>query len=160
MKKYVCSAWPLSSWIPRLFLLLMVAGILSGCAGNYGTIRSNTALLDQYRGGGLPDHYNYYYCGRSSLPYAVVGIDRSYGFNERVWFKIDAKQEVYKKIYNLSDLHRDASRLFTSDILDTQGQKIGVWFSFYTTTPVQIDPETRMVTVYNPYNPNDDYRGF
>jgi hypothetical protein len=160
MKPYGCRAWSLSGWVIRLFLLWAAAAILSGCAGNYGAIHSNAVLLDQYKGGGLPDQYNYYYCGRSSIPYAVVGIDKSYGFNERVWFKIASKEEVYKKIANLSDLHRDATHLFTSDILDTQGRKIGIWFSFYNTTPVQIDPETRMVNVYNPYNPNDDYRGF
>ncbi len=147
-------------WITRIFLILMFAGVLAGCVGNYGTIRSNTALLDQYKGGALPDNYNYYYCGRSSLPYAVVGIDNTYGFSDRLWFKIDSKQEVYKKIDNLSDLHRDSTRLFTSDILDTQGQKLGVWFSFYNYSPVLVDNETRMVEVYNPYKPNDDDGGF
>ena len=138
----------------------MFADVLAGCVGNYGTIRSNVALLDQYKGGALPDNYNYYYCGRSSLPYAVVGIDTAYDFSDRLWFKIDNRQEVYKKIANLSELHRDSTRLFTSDILDTQGQKLGIWFSFYSYSPVVLDNETRMVEVYNPYNPNEDRRGF
>jgi hypothetical protein len=155
MKTFFCKA----SWVTIFFLLLMFTGVLAGCVGNYGTIRTNTALLDQYKGGALPD-YNYYYCGRSSIPYAVVGIDNTYGFSDRLWFKIESKEEVYKKIANLSELHMDSTRLFTSDILDTQGQKLGVWFSFYSYSPVRVDNETRMVEVYNPYNPNDDRRGF
>jgi hypothetical protein len=143
-----------------VFLLLAAASILAGCVGNYGTIRSNTALLDQYKGAALPDNLNYSYCGRSSIPYAVVGIDNTYTFSDRFWLKIDAKQEVYKKIANLSELHRNSTRLFTSDILGPQGQKLGIWFSFYSYSPVVLNNETRMVEVYNPYNPNEDRRGF
>lgn len=156
MKLFVCR----TGWITRIFLVLMFAGVLAGCAGNYGTIRTNTALMDQYKGGALPDNYNYYYCGRSSLPYAVVGIDNTYGFSDRLWFKIESREEVYKKISNLSELHRDSTRLFTSDIFDTQGQKLGIWFSYYSYSPVLVDNETRMVEVYNPYNPNEDRWGF
>ena len=140
----------------------MFAGVLAGCVGNYGTIRSNTALLDQYKGGVLSDNYNYnyYYCGRSSIPYAVVGIDNTYGFSDKFWFKIDSKEEVYKKIANLSELHMDSTRLFTSDLLDTKGQQLGVWFSFYSYSPVLVDNETRMVEVYNPYKPDEDRWNF
>jgi hypothetical protein len=94
------------------------------------------------------------------MPYAVVGIDNAYGFSDRFWFKIDDKQEVYKKIANLSELHVSSTRLFTSDILDSQGQKLGIWFSFYNYSPVLVDDDTRMVTVYNPYNPNEDSHSF
>lgn len=156
MKTFFCKA----SWVINFLLLLMFAGVLAGCVGNYGTIRTNTALLEQYKGGALPDNYNYYYCGRSSIPYAVVGIDNTYGFSDRFWFKIESKEEVYKKIANLSDLHRDAIRLYTSDILDTQGQKLGIWFSFYSYSPVLVDHETRTVEVYSPYKPNEDRHGF
>jgi hypothetical protein len=156
MKTYFCR----TSWITRIFLLLTAAGILAGCVGNYGNIRSNTALLDQYKNAALPDNLNYYYCGRSSIPYAVVGIDNTYTFSDRFWFKIEAKQEVYKKIANLSELHRGSTRLFTSDILGPQGQKLGIWFSFYSYSPVVLDNETRMVDVYNPYKPNEDRWGF
>lgn len=156
MKTFFCRG----CWITRIFLLFMFAGVLAGCVRNYGTIRSNTALLDQYKGGALPDNYNYYYCGRSSIPYVVVGIDNTYGFSDRFWFKIESKEEVYKKIANLSELHIGSTRLFTSDILDTQGQKLGVWFSFYSYSPVLVDNETRMVEVYNPYKPNEGLHGF
>jgi hypothetical protein len=155
MKTYIGKACR----ITMLFFLLIFIGVLSGCAGNYGSLSTNNGLLDQYKGQGLPDTYNYYYCGRSSLPYAVVGIDNAYGFKDRIWLKIESKEDVYKKISSLSDLHRDSSRLFTKDILDTEGKKIGVWFSYYQSSPIMLDAETMMVEIPSPYNPNSYGRG-
>jgi hypothetical protein len=142
-----------------VLLFLSVSFLLSGCVGASGKLQFNPALLDQYKSAGLPKAYNYYYCGRSGLPYAVVGIDDAYGFNDRVWFKIESEQDVYKKIGNLSDLHRESGPKVSSDILDGEGNKIGVWFSYYRTSGVRVDPETRIVEVLNPYKPSDDTRG-
>jgi hypothetical protein len=140
----------------RFIVILSV--FLMGCAGA-GKLQPNPALLAQYRGNALSKTYNYYYCGRSTLPYAVVGIDNTYGFNDRLWFKIESGQAVYEKISNLSDLHPDSFPMAGSDILDGQGNKIGVWFSHYRSTPVRVDNETRMVEVFNPYNPNERVGG-
>jgi len=141
------------------WFIVILSLFLIGCVGASGKLKSNPALLEQYRGGALSKTYNYYYCGRSSIPYAVVGIDNTYGFNDRLWFKIESEQAVYEKISNLSDLHMDSGPIVGSDILDGQGNKIGVWFSRYRYTPVRVDNESRMVEVFNPYNPNEESRG-
>jgi hypothetical protein len=58
--------------------------------------------------------------------------------------------QVYEKIGNLSDLNADATALRTADILDHQGNPIGVWFSYFFYAPVKIDPETRTVEIQDP----------
>jgi hypothetical protein len=143
-------------FIPFLFIILI---FMTGCVGSFGTFQPNPGLLEQYREGSLPEDYNYYYCGRSNQPYAVVGIDKAYGFNDRVWFKIESESQVYKKIDSLSELHYNSGSLYHSDILDAVGKKIGVWFSYYQYSPVRVDPQTKVVEVFNPYNPNDDDEG-
>lgn len=154
MKKY------LSGTLLALVLPIALL-IMTGCAGSYGKLQFNPGLVSLYKEGALPKDYVYYYCGRSSLPYAVVGIDKAYGFNDRLWFKIQSEQQVYEKISHLSNLHVNSGPLASSNILDENGQKIGVWFSYYRHSPVRVDPETRVVTVFNPYNPNeDDHMGF
>ncbi len=140
-------------------LYLVYLFFLGGCLGTSGNLRLNSDLLVQYKEAALPKDYNYYYCGRSGLPYAVVGIDASYKLHDRFWFKIEAEKEIYKKIGNLSQLHPDTGSMVSSDILNKEGKKIGVWFSYYRYTPVRVDPETRMVAVFNPYNPNEDHKG-
>ncbi|MFN2358312.1 MAG: hypothetical protein ABR534_11285 [Desulfotignum sp.] len=140
--------------------LLVVSVMVAGCAGSYGKLVSNPVIMDQYQTGSLSDEYQYYYSGRSGLPYAVVGIDKTYQFNSRLWFTIDSMDQVYKKISNLSDLHIDATRMRAADILDHNGKLIGVWFSYYYYTPVRINPETGVVEIFNPYDPNEDDRSW
>ena len=141
------------------WVVVILSIFLIGCVGVSGKLKSNPTLLAQYKDKALSKTYNYYYCGRSSLPYAVVGIDNTYGFNDRLWFKIESEQAVYEKIRNLSDLEIDSFPMAGADILDGQGNKIGVWFSHYRHTPVRVDDKSRMVEVFNPYNPNDEDRG-
>jgi hypothetical protein len=43
-----------------------------------------------------------------------------------------------------------------ADILDPAGRRIGVWFSFYHHTPVRIDPDSGMLEIFSPYDPNED----
>ncbi len=155
MKKYL----PKTGQQLLILFLVVLPVFLIGCLGSSGKLQFNPSLLEQYRSQALSKTYNYYYCGRSTIPYAVVGIDADHGFNDRLWFKIESEQEIYKKIGNLSELHINSGPLTGSDILDGEGNKIGVWFSHYRYTPVRVDSETRMVEVYNPYNPNENTPG-
>ncbi len=140
----------------NIILLLAGMALTAACAGSYGKLVSSPVFLDRYRQQTLPADFHYYYCGRSGLPYAVVGIDDTYQFNDRVWFRIDTLDEVYKKIYHLSDLHPHARTMRAADILDPDGNRIGVWFSFYHHTPVRIDPDSGMLDILNPYDPGED----
>jgi len=141
----------------RHVILLLAGMVLMGaCAGSYGKLVTSQASEDQYRQQTLPADLDYYYCGRSGLPYAVVGIDDTYRFNDRVWFKIQSMDEVYEKIYNLSDLHPHARSMRAADILDPGGKRIGVWFSYYHHTPVKVDPDSGILDIFNPYEPDED----
>ncbi|MDZ7665781.1 MAG: hypothetical protein U5K27_10730 [Desulfotignum sp.] len=139
-------------------VILLLAGmvLIGACAGSYGKLVTSHVSEDQYRQQTLPADLDYYYCGRSGLPYAVVGIDDTYRFNDRFWFKIQSMDEVYEKIYNLSDLHPYARSMRAADILDPAGKRIGVWFSYYHHTPVKVDPDSGVLDIFNPYDPDED----
>lgn len=148
--------------ISHIFRFLTVTAmmlLMVSCMASYGRLSLNPGLLDDVRSGTLPTDLNYYYAGRSTIPHAVVGIDSRYEFNDRLWFKIGSMDEVYDKIGRLSDLHPNAMSKEGKDILDPAGRKIGIWFSYYLYTPVKVDSETNAVTVYDPYNPNEDDTG-
>ena len=139
-------------------LILLLAGmvLIGACSGSYGKLVTSPVSKDQYRHKTLPADLDYYYCGRSGLPYAVVGIDGTYRFNARVWFKIESMDEVYEKINNLSDLHPHARNMRVADILDPGGRRIGVWFSYYYHTPVRVDPDSGVLDIFNPYDPDEN----
>lgn len=139
-----------------LIICIILAGLFSiiGCMELYGRIKFNPDVIKLYTNRiGLPD-YNYYYTGRSNLPDAVIGIDKKYKFNDRLWGKIETHQDVYKKIYNLNDTPSGDSDLIGSDIIDNNGLKLGMWFSSYYHTVVKKNPDGT-VDVYTPYEPDD-----
>ena len=128
---------------------------LSGCAGSFGKIQSNQSLSGSYKDTLQIEEFNYYYCGRSGLPYAVIGIDKKYKFNDRVWHQINTLDDLLLKIDSLIDTPQNYYKMTVADILDTAGDKIGVWFSYYYYTVVKINQDDNIIDVLNPYNPND-----
>ncbi len=130
--------------------LAMLAFTAAGCMQSYGKLVSSPVIFDQYRGGALPDTFHYYFSGRPGLPDAVVGIDGNHRLKGRLWFRIDTMDQVYEKIRNLSELNPDATVMRTADILDQQGNRIGVWFSYFFYAPVKVDPDTGIVEIQDP----------
>ena len=137
-----------------IIIIIILAGMFSiqGCMDLYGRIKSNPDVEKIYTDrSGLPD-YDYYYTGRSGLPDAVIGIDKKYLFNARLWSKIESPQDVYNKIYHLNYTPSGDASLSAGDIIDNNGMPIGIWFSNYHQTVVKVNADG-MVEVYTPYKP-------
>lgn len=154
MKKKIASLISLVCLIPAF-------GFLVSCIANYGSLKSNPSLMQVYQEKALLSDYNYFYSGRANLPYAVIGLDKKFTFSTMGWFKIENMDDVYHKIKWLDDRHGFgvSPHVFPADIHDQQGNKIGIWFAYYTHTPIKVDYETNTAVVLNPYSPNDDRIG-
>lgn len=139
-----------SRFVGMSMVLLTLFLLTAGCMQSYGKLATNPVVLERYRTGALSDTYQYYFSGRPGLPDAVAGIDGNYRLQGRLWFKIETMDEVYEKIGSLSNLNPDATALRTADILDKQGNKIGVWFSYFYYAPVQIDADAGIVEIQDP----------
>ena len=136
-----------------LAIVLFSVFLMAGCMESYGSIRPNPDVEKIfYDKKQLPD-FNYYYNGRSNLPYAVIGIHKDYNFNDRVWIKLEDNSDIYDKIGHI--LHSPKSRYnkIGSDILDPSGNIVGVWFSYFRRTVIKIYPDMR-IDVFSPYIPN------
>jgi hypothetical protein len=147
--------WHKKWGILGLTALLLVFS-LGGCLESWGRLKMNPAMNDGWKNRGLNPDYTYYYCGRSGLPDAVVGIDKAWTFDSRFWFRIESMDEVYDKIDHLSNLERDQNIRYAKDILAPDGRLVGTYFSYYLTTPVFVDAGTGRVVVYDPYKQEDD----
>jgi hypothetical protein len=131
----------------------LIAALISipGCMAAYGQLKGDPALTDVFLNkDALPD-YNYYYNGRANVPYAVIGIDPQYEFQDRVWHRIDSREDVVAKVANIRSWNREWSQ--GAEIVDASGNRIGIWFSYYRHTTVKVGPENK-VAVYSPYTPN------
>jgi len=132
-----------------IFILLPVLfALITGCMASYGKLTSNPDILHQYQTNTLPETFQYYFSGRSNLPDAVVGIDKTYQFQGRFWTKMITVDQVYEKIGKLSTSYPDSNRMQAADILDNKGNRIGMWFSYQHYAPVKINPKTGMVEIY------------
>ena len=132
----------------QAILALVAVVFMTGCTGNYGRLKTSQEWTDAFRKQlELPD-YNYYYCGRENLPYAVVGIDPRYTFEDRLWHKIESKEDVYRRAAGVLVWNDQWSR--GADIVDPDGNRIGIWFSYYRNTTVKMGPGNT-VAVFNPY---------
>jgi hypothetical protein len=134
--------------------------IFTGCVGaGWGGLKHNRDLMVSYKAKALPENLNYYYCGRSSIPYAVVGIDKAYAFEGKTWLKIESTDDLYYKIKNLSDLEPVHTIPHYKDIIGPDGRVMGLWFSYYNSTGVRVDEENKIIEVFNPYKPGSRYFG-
>ncbi len=135
----------------KISLYLVMLLFLSGCAGSSGKIQSNQSLSSSYRNTMQIEEYNYYYSGRSGLPYAVIGIDKKFKFNDRVWHKINTLDDLFLEIDRLANSPEDYYKMTVADILDLKGDKIGVWFSYYNYAVITISLDNSIIDVLNPY---------
>ena len=102
--------------------------------------------------GHQPD-YQYFYAGGDNMPYAIIGIDRSYTVPSRYWIPFAPQSEKLRKMTgNMYGKHSDYPAGY--HILDPDGNIVGVWYSSVNQYSVNVDQQTRMVEVLfgNPEN--------
>ena len=136
--------------IISIVLIFFLASLFS-CGSKYGNLKKNTSLKETYSKKSSLPNYNYYYAG-TGIPKAIIGIDKEYKLNDRLWFKIENKAEVYNLIGTLDDNPGSGcgNYLYFADIMSSSGEKAGIWFSFFVDTMVEVDPVNKTVVVLNP----------
>ncbi len=138
------SAYGLVAW-------LIVGVVLQGCGGHYGRLQPSREITALFRQNQIDTHYNYYYTGRSAIPYAVVGIKKNYVMDETFWKPVNGSSELGKLADRLYG--SDRVRPYGAVIVDPQGTPMGIWYSVYSTTRVKFEPGNR-VNVFSPYIPS------
>ncbi len=148
--------WISPRWFNRGTILLTVL-IFAGCSGSFGWLRPSPEITGIFRQKQILSEYNYYYTGRAAIPYAVVGIRKDYVLDLKFWkpVKIQDGQKENGQLAGLID------RLYGSDfkaprgaeIVDPDGNVMGIWFSVYTMTRIKFGPD-KQVNVFSPYTPS------
>jgi len=137
-------------WGMSLALLMLLA---TGCMGGYGRFATNTQVGQAFRSGEAQSGYRYYYTGRDSMPYAIIGIDSTYSVPSRYWIPFEPEPQ---KLSKMSDnMYGKMGYAPTgAHILDPAGSIIGVWFSSLYTSSVRVDAQRRTVEILyrNPEN--------
>jgi len=119
--------------IVSVLLLVVVQSTLIGCASvpdRASGIRSSQEATDIWHSYQILPNYKYYYAGPDSQPNYIIGIDDRYQLTSKLWKPIDLTPEKLKNWINYIRPRVGYSpALYGADITDTNGQRVGLWYS-------------------------------
>lgn len=130
-------------------MLAVAAAWVNGCTpANIGSLRTSAEVTRQFEKLEINPNYRYWYLNQENSPYAVIGLDREYGFsNGPLWRAVEADSPTFKKVVGLVQSFPVPSSVTTGyNILDHQGRAIGVWYSSIG-AGVTVDSATKVVSL-------------
>jgi hypothetical protein len=145
----------------RLFRLSFLAALLlmlTACGSHYGNFSISAEVTHAFETGTVEPDLDYYYAGRDTMPYAIMGIDRSYQVPSRYWSSFDPQPEQLKKMSG-NIYGKDRYDPYGAHIRDTEGKIIGIWYSNVRFKSVGVDQQKMTVEVLFPNPENDDQPG-
>jgi hypothetical protein len=131
-------------------LFLMFLTILGGSAmANYGRLESNSDIrraFETYQI--MPDH-TYYYRGTFSRPFVIVGINKNFELNSKLWVEIDPQSKDFRTLIDRVSLQGSGSttRPWGFRILDHSGSAVGVWYSAIRAAAVEVNENGQIVNL-------------
>ena len=131
-------------------LFFMFLTILGGCAmSNYGRLESNSDIrraFETYQI--MPDH-TYYYRGTFSRPFVIVGINKNFELNSKLWVEIDPQSKDFRTLIDRVSLQGSGSttRPWGFRILDHSGSAVGVWYSAIRAATVEVNENGQIVNL-------------
>jgi len=131
-----------------ILVMLIVSTMISGCFENYGRLKHNDEVTRAFQTYQMEPEYKYYYYGRTNMPYAIVGIDRTYHMQSRVWREVDHDTEQFKKMifWVWDDIFLPFS-LSGAYITDPGGKKVGIWYSGIWYAAIRFEEGNRIVVM-------------
>mgnify|MGYP001549647492 CR=1 FL=1 len=140
-----------------LFAGAALAVGLSGCLQSYGRFSRDAQVSQAFRSGAVPPTLNYFYAGRETMPYAIMGIAPGYTIPSPLWIAFAPEPEQLRAMSsNIYGKYRYDPHGF--NILDADGAIVGIWFSSLHFPSVKVDQQNRTVEVQ--YKNPESYRHY
>ena len=128
----------------------MVLAALSACAmSNYGRLQSSPDITRAFKAYQvLPDH-TYYYRGTFSQPFVMVGINKNYELNSKLWLEVDPKSKDFRTLIDRISLQGSGgtTQPWGFNILDHSGNTVGVWYSAIRAAAVEVNEKGQIVNL-------------
>jgi hypothetical protein len=150
MKSLKARKWP----VMQMAAGILMIGLLTGCATNrqaretYGTLKPSREVDQIFQKYQVLPKYKYYFSGSETKPQAIIGIDRNYTLDTRLWqAAVDLTYEQLKKWVDQMLLFRPPLYTFGAYILGANGEQVGIWYSPYNYTTVAVQADNRIEVV-------------
>jgi hypothetical protein len=139
-----------------IILMIVTLSTFNGCASNYGSLRKNGDVNRIFKDYQVLADYNYYYSGPKGRPDAIMGIHRTYTLQTTQWTQIDLTGDQLKKWVQWFDSNYGANTTYYPygfQILDHNGNSVGIWYSIWNHTTVEVKEGNRLVVFPPPKKP-------
>jgi hypothetical protein len=136
-----------SIWLVNIFAVVVLT-VLIGCSDLlYGRLASNSEVTETFQTYQfLPDH-TYYYRGTFSRPFVIAGINKNFVLDSPLWVEIDPNSQDFNTLIDRISLQGTGSTTqpWGFNILDKDGDYVGVWYSAIRAAAVDIDRNGRII---------------
>jgi hypothetical protein len=125
-----------------------LATLISACSiAHLGWLRNSPDVSRAFETLQVSPDDRYWYLYLENSPYAVLGLNREYRFEDIQWTEVTPGSEVFQKVVGLvQNFPVPGSRTSGAYILDAKGDRIGVWYSSMS-AGISVDPSTRVVFI-------------
>jgi len=137
---------------PSLRWVLACLGILAlaACGGTYGTLQRSAEVDHAFESLQVLPDYNYYFTGSFYKPKAIIGIRKDYTLVSKLWKPASPTADQLKGwIDQMTNFKGYAFRNLGSNILNDQGEAIGIWYSTEDFTTIRMLGD-KQLSIYPP----------
>ena len=131
-----------------IFFTLLTA--LSGCAmSNYGRLQSSPDITRAFETYQIMPNHTYYYRGTFSQPFVMVGINKNYALNSKLWLEVDPHSKDFRTLIDRISLQGSGgtTQPWGFTILDHSGNMVGVWYSAIRAAAVEVNENGQIVNL-------------
>jgi hypothetical protein len=146
---------PFKNSFRRLAILaiyfIILGGILytAGCSTkNSGSLKHSQDVAQAFETYHVFPGHRYYYLNQENNPYAIAAIKSDYRINSVMWREFDPQSGKLEKIVGLiKEFSGVSSFTYGSYLRDAQGTEIGYWYSKLRMAGINVNNETRLVSI-------------
>ena len=121
----------------------------------YGKIERDKAVNEIFDKHEVLSDHNYYRSGPGTIPYAIIGIHKSYKLRKGLWKQVDLTTQLLRSYtFQMDTIYGYPP--YGSKIVDNNGKQLGIWYSSKQWTTVIMEKDNG-VSVFTPEPPG--FRG-
>jgi hypothetical protein len=133
-------------WFAAVIYLGLFFSVFSCATQDHGKLQSSPEITKIFDGSKVLSDHLYYFSGLQGVPDAIIGIHPNFSLISRGWQPVDLTSSMLNTlVYRMRQVGMLNPR--GSWILDSDGNRVGVWFAAQRQTAVALRQNNRVVVV-------------
>lgn len=113
----------------------------------YGKLERSREVTRAFETLQPPPELNYYWYGLGNIPYAIIGIEKSYRLRPGLWKPVELTLQILRGWIRQMDIVYDGFPPYGFQILNDRGEQIGIWYSSKQWTTVILEDGNQVAVI-------------